>query len=517
MNSKKKADLQRKLTLAPVPRPPADLAERIKRDIPQHFTMSAESDRERIQRSLGLNMRVAASVLLVVSSAYLFMHLFERKSENVAVELPRARVATPAAKVAAPPANALRQEPSPLAALGYTSPAPAAPRPAMQMADGRVANEVEHPRVAAAERRLDEMRDREGAPGGVVGGVIGGVAGGVIRTEPPSAVAENDAAPAVPPPPAPVPAPEPPAAVADYATHVQESVTVTASAPVVEQRAAAMSASADAKGLRKASSSLVPEAQASDLELGPRGEVLGISVDPEAFERVKSAIERGEQPKGVNVEALVNYFAGRPQRTRRDVELQTEGSPAPVGAAERRAILRYTIDTATAALPPGASLPPVAADAQVHIAFESAAVASHRRIGDDQQDDTPQETLLKNESVTALYEIEMKPDVTPRQRVATVSLSYRSVADGQQRVITRTITGRDFTRPWHASSRRHRLASLGAVWGETLKDSGPAMDVALRAEELALQEPKDAKARELADVASASSRLRTSAPTGSGR
>jgi len=144
-------------------------------------------------------------------------------------------------------------------------------------------------------------------------------------------------------------------------------------------------------------------------------------------------------------------------------------------------------------------------------------VASHRRIGDDQLNDTPQETLLKNESVTALYEIEMEPDVTPRQRVATVSLSYRSVADGQQKVIIRTITGRDFTRPWHASSRRHRLASLGAVWGETLKGAASSTDVALRAEELAIQEPKDAKARELADLASASSRLRTSSPTGSGR
>src|SRR6185436_7939049 len=131
---------------------------------------------------------------------------------------------------------------------------------------------------------------------------------------------------------------------------------------------------------------------------------------------------------------------------------------------------------------------PAAADAKVQIAFESEAVSSHRRIGGE-QNDTPQETLLKNESVTALYEIEMKPDVTPRQRVATVSLSYRSIQDGQQRVITRTITGRDFARPWRASSRRHRLASLGAVWGETLKTSASTMELALRAEELAIQEP----------------------------
>src|SRR5437763_7436579 len=115
MNSKNKADLQRKLTLVPVPRPPADLAERIKRDIPQHFTMSAESDRERISRTLGLNMRVAASVLLVVSSAYLFMHLFARKNVEavdtwVSAPLAAARVAP--SKMAASPADVMRQEPA---------------------------------------------------------------------------------------------------------------------------------------------------------------------------------------------------------------------------------------------------------------------------------------------------------------------------------------------------------------------------------------------------------------------
>ena len=71
---------------------------------------------------------------------------------------------------------------------------------------------------------------------------------------------------------------------------------------------------------------------------------------------------------------------------------------------------------------------------------------------------------------------------------------------------------------------RHRLATLGAVWSETLRNTPGALreadqvtDVARRAEELANQEPRDAKARELAMLASASSRLQSSGPTGSGR
>ena len=76
MNPKKKADLQRKLTLAQVPKPPADLAERIKRDIPPHLVMGVSSDRDRFTRSIFFDMRVAASVLLLVTSAFFAMQFF---------------------------------------------------------------------------------------------------------------------------------------------------------------------------------------------------------------------------------------------------------------------------------------------------------------------------------------------------------------------------------------------------------------------------------------------------------
>jgi hypothetical protein len=255
---------------------------------------------------------------------------------------------------------------------------------------------------------------------------------------------------------------------------------------------------------------------AADLNLGARDEVFGISVDRTAFDRVKDAIERGERPAAVNVEALVNYFAG-PQKTRREISLETEGSPVPVGADGHRAILRYTIDTASAAVAAGASVPPVASDAKIEVVFDPKAVGSHRRIGGATETQNAEAALLKNTSVTALYEIELNEGLTARQKVATVRLTYRSVGDGREHTVVSTIYGRDFARPWRTASRRHRLASLGAVWGETLKGSPSGPDVARRAEELAMQEPKDAKARELASLATASSRLQTSAPTGSGR
>src|SRR6185369_15041859 len=83
MTSKKKADLQRKLTLAQVPKPPADLAERIKRDIPPHLVMGAgASDHNRFTRSIFFDMRVAASVLLVVTSAFFALQFFSSHADR---------------------------------------------------------------------------------------------------------------------------------------------------------------------------------------------------------------------------------------------------------------------------------------------------------------------------------------------------------------------------------------------------------------------------------------------------
>ena len=107
--------------------------------------------------------------------------------------------------------------------------------------------------------------------------------------------------------------------------------------------------------------------------------------------------------------------------------------------------------------------------------------------------------------MTGLYALDLRPTLTTSQIVATVRLHYRSIGDGRRHTAVRVLRGADFTKPWPRASRRHRLATLGALWGETLRGTEGGTDVALRAEELASQEPRDARARELAAAATASS------------
>jgi hypothetical protein len=66
------------------------------------------------------------------------------------------------------------------------------------------------------------------------------------------------------------------------------------------------------------------------------------------------------------------------------------------------------------------------------------------------------------------------------------------------------VHGEDLAKSWSRSSRRHRLASLGAVWAESLKGTPAGSEVVRRAEELATQDPGDVHARELARAVSAS-------------
>jgi hypothetical protein len=471
MNSKRRAELQRKLSMGAVPRPPADLSERIKADIPQY--LQAEVDRGRFTGSVAFTMRVAASILMLITTAFITLRLLEPETRQNASMAPRPKLVPAVTRYEQPAPNAppavqaageevrldISQE-MPMASVSAPPPpSPAIPAPQQQ---------------GAAERRRDEADDAT-----------------AFAAELPS----------------PSPAEES-TVFADASNEMTESTEKKTRDAISAGRT--MTARAEAPMVAPpppAAPSLISEAQASDFDLGPPYEVFGISVDPNAFTAMKTTLEAGKRPAAgtVDIDALVNYFAGRPTRaTRRPVVLEVEASPAPLEAEGDQAILRFSIDTPRMDLAPRASTPPVARDVSVEIHIDPKAVANFRRIGGSTSIDS--ESMLQyNVSVTGLYQLELRPELQARQHVATVRLHYRSITDGRKHMLTKTIQGADLARDWSRASRRHRLASLGAVWSESLKTTAPQPDVVKRAEELATQEPADARARELANAANATS------------
>lgn len=473
MNQKRKAELQRKLSMTSVPKPPAGLSERLKADIPENL-MSVERDRARLSRSTGFTVRVAASIILLVTSVYVALHMVS-KTKTSFESAPPTMIAT--RKVAAPPAEVT---------ITLAENKKDVNRDRVDEVD-RVATREDRQASGLADERTQLAKDKKS------------------RTNETGQIADAQAAAAparVPAALAPAPPPEQPAAVA-------ESMDRAAGARNIAAKSESITGAAPAPAV-------VSNMQAADLSFAPPRAVFGLSIDPTAFDRVKHDIEHGDRPAAgsVDVSALVNYFAGTARAPRRDIRLDVEASRAPL-ATDNTALVRFTVDTLREEIAAGASVPPVATNADLEITLNSSAVLSHRLIGAGKLQ--TQSTLLKNVSVTGLIDMRLKPGIAPRTTIATLKLSYRSVADGRRHEIVREVRAADVTRTWATASRRHRLATLGAVWSESLNGKGPDGDVATTAERLATEKPEDDKARELAAAATASSRLRNSGPTGSER
>ncbi len=477
MNSKRRAELQRKLTLNAVPRPPAGLAERIKADIPND--LAAETAPQRFTRSRifnlsTFNLRIAASFIVLAGAVLVAMVVSRSRQEKLATT----SVATPVIFAPASRAMAPADTTTTVAAVARTE---EVQLDIVQEVPPMVAPQVAAARVAPAmvpESRDDESDTQRGAEGEAAYGVAGGVVGGhaeEVRDAEPRRMAEF--APEVAAAAGPAPAP--------------------ASAPSLVQANETLS---DAAGLdrrqERASAKVMTEQPRQREAKKEKTSVFGISVRPQVFNDIRATIQSGQRPaaSAVDVEALVNYFAGAPARAPRRVSLEVEASPAVIPTEGEHAVLRFTIDT-----PAGSGI--AASDARIDVVVNDAVVARATRIGD--ADPLARESVLPyGTSVTGLYALEMKPGLRSSQLVATVRLHY--TIDGKPATITKLVEGKDLMKSWSSSSRRHRLASLGAVWAESLKGTPAGSEVVRRAEELATQDPGDVHARELARAVSAS-------------
>ncbi|HEV2720534.1 MAG TPA: hypothetical protein VG323_10990, partial [Thermoanaerobaculia bacterium] len=372
MSPNRKADLQRKLAMAPIPKPPAGLAERIKSDIPQHLLVDVRKERERLSTSIVFNLRVAASILLLVGSAYLALHMLTRAEiERTTKELPSNVVV------------ARKEAPKPAASARVAETAEAAPAPVVEVPRGVP--------EAKAEKKTDVAVAKPVLQRG--------------REEAPASAAPRPAADFAPPPPAPVPPQQP--AMAD------EAVSVGAAAP----RAAA-----------KVTGGLMAEAQGAPLALAP-ATLFDIDVAHDAL--IQHYAAPAAPPSELHLEAETVVLDGTP-------------------------LLRVSVDAPKGRLP-------VAADAKLNVDFDDGAVVAHRALAGTTT--STASAVPPRASVTALFTFEPKPNLGRRATIATVTLRYRSVDDGQEHVITRKVRG---VGSWGSASKRMKSTALAAALEDSL-------------------------------------------------
>jgi hypothetical protein len=254
------------LTLTPVPKPPAGLADKIKGEIPKHLLLDTERERERLSQSVAFNMRVAASILILVSSVYLGLQLIVRKSEERAPSLTAARQTPKAAPVVSRADKAKNVD-------EMTE----ARRPATKVAAARTKPTRERGFV-------DEKRD---------------VARREAKEEAPLAAL----------------APPPPAAAAPTPTPT----------PAVATEPAAM---AEARNSDRAVAGLGSAKAASLQKLAPASN-FGVESERGEYDRMVAALDRGERPENVSVAALVQHFAAPAAAPKNAVGMETEVTAPP--------------------------------------------------------------------------------------------------------------------------------------------------------------------------------------------
>ena len=244
MTANRRADLQRKLSMAPVPQPPAGLADRIKKEIPKELRFSAEQERARFSKSVLFSMRGAASILLLISASYVGLRVLSRAGteKNEVVTGPAAKRESPqsvATNVAAPPAVEPAQSPAPTIVAQRR----VQPRDARQRAKVAALQTNEKLR----DQRKDIAADQQQTQ---VPAVANDAAAGAAETraelekktdalaakEAPARITATLSAPAAPPP---LPAPPPPAAAPAPVFNpeapsrsVAEAITVTSRAAI---------------------------------------------------------------------------------------------------------------------------------------------------------------------------------------------------------------------------------------------------------------------------------------------
>jgi hypothetical protein len=360
MTHNRKADLQRKLALAAVATPPDGLADRIKNEIPNDLRFAPEHARKQMRQSAMFNLRIAASIVLLVSSLYFALHLFSRAGSNT----------------------------SAVATLQERSPAPAP----MRQANVTLPNTPPQPGSIHPQQPAD-LPTLPGAPPSSIGSVQPAMR--LAEKKHQEAVGMTAGAPAY-------------VDTVEAAPPVAEPMIVTSAAPspgaasevggfAPERANSDFAATAKTSAARSLASSQAagsppppPAAAAS-----PRVRDERDAAPSRNFGAIEESIARGETPRSGDLDVIVRHFAA-PENIPSGIRVELEASSAPLDATKR--LLRVSVDA------------PASSGTNITLTFGDA-IESHRVLTG---------ALVPNE--TALYEIEFKQTATPDQTIASVQV-----------------------------------------------------------------------------------------------
>jgi|GEM_PF-463321 len=163
----------------------------------------------------------------------------------------------------------------------------------------------------------------------------------------------------------------------------------------------------------------------------------------------------------------------------------------------------------------------IAKDAKIQVEWNPKTVRRYRQMGYEKRkltkeqfrDDTVDAGEVgSGQSVTALYELELMPDVTPESSLGTVRIRYQRTDNGKVEEIESALVAATVLRPAHQASVYFKVAASAAEFAELLRGSPYAQDgrldtVADYLRPAALERSLDTRVKELLELVTTAASL----------
>ena len=213
-----------------------------------------------------------------------------------------------------------------------------------------------------------------------------------------------------------------------------------------------------------------------------------LDADTGSYNVVRRYLQDGKLPPqaAVRVEELVNAFDyGDPAPGKGDFALTAEAAPDPWAPGDRYLLVRFAIKARE--IPKSARKPvtlqTVAAEARAQVEVDPRYVSRWRLVGYENRDVADErfrdDTLDAGEigaghAVSALYEIELRPDAPDAPANATLALlrlRWRPAEGAAFREIEQPLRRGAVAKRWEGASRGFRLATVVGRFAEVLRGS----------------------------------------------
>ncbi|HXT22937.1 MAG TPA: von Willebrand factor type A domain-containing protein, partial [Thermoanaerobaculia bacterium] len=184
-------------------------------------------------------------------------------------------------------------------------------------------------------------------------------------------------------------------------------------------------------------------------------------------------------PETVRVEEIVNAFDYRDAApARSDFALFAEAASDPWAPAGRYVLVRFAVKAREARR--GVAEPAIALDARVQVEVDPRYVSRWRLLCHDDRDTGGERfrdaaldavAVRPGQAVSALYELELRPDAPPTATLAVLRVRWRPTAGSEPRELHQPLRRGAVASTWDRASRGFRLATVAGRFAEVLRGS----------------------------------------------